>query len=305
MTVHWHADPTDDAGPAGAAVATPPVALTVAGSDCGGGAGIQADLATFAALGVHGTSAVTAVTVQDTTGVHAVHPVPVDVVLAQVECVLSDLRPSSVKVGMLGGADLTLAIAHLARAGRLPNLVVDPVLVATSGHALAGDGVAGTLATDLLPWSALITPNTDEAAALLGAAPPTTIEEQAELALALRGLGARAVVVTGGAAPSATGTDRVDVLADPDGLHVLAGPEIPTENDHGTGCTFASAAAAFLARGESTRDAVLSARAYVRHALRTSAGWRLGAGRGPVAHTRTASFETIPTQPTTSQGARR
>lgn len=283
----------------------PPTALTIAGSDSGGGAGLQADLATFAALGVHGASAVTAVTVQDTTGVHGIHVVPVDVVLAQVDCVLTDLRPAAVKIGMLGEAGLVLAVAGLAADARLPLLVVDPVLVSSSGHSLAADGVTQALRGRLLPHAEVITPNTDEAAALLDTPVATSIDEQADQAGALLALGPRAVVVTGGIARSMSGTDRVDILARANGTHVFRSPEIRTDNDHGTGCTFASATAALLAHGEPLHDAVLSARAFVRHALRTSAGWRLGAGHGPVAHTRTAFFETTPTRTPSSQGARR
>lgn len=295
--------------------AQPPVALTIAGSDSGGGAGIQADLTTFAALGVHGTTAVTAVTAQDTTGVHSAHPLPLEVVLAQLRCVLRDLRPAVVKVGMLAHPGIARAVARFAAAGRLPSLVVDPVLVSTSGHSLAADGVIRVLRHDLLPHAALITPNTDEAAALLDTTPATTVDEQADQAVALLALGPAAVVVTGGRAHDRAGragiprTDRVDVLADANGTHVYRSPEITTRNDHGTGCTFAAAAAGFLARGETTVDAVLSARAFVRHALSTSADWRHGAGRGPVAHTSTAFFEPTPTRPTThapnSQGAPR
>lgn len=286
---------------------TPPVALTIAGSDSGGGAGIQADLTTFAALGVHGASAVTAITVQDTTGVHDIHPVPVGVVLAQIECVLRDLAPAAVKVGMLGRPELSEAVARVAAAGRLPRLVVDPVLVSTSGHSLAADGVVATLREQLLPHAHLVTPNTDEAAALLGTVPARSVDEQADHAGALLAFGSRAVVVTGGTVRTPDGTERVDVLAGPAGTVVFRSPEIATDNDHGTGCTFASAAAAFLARGHTTHDAVLSARGLVRHALRTSAPWRLGSGRGPVAHTRTTCFEATP-DPTNvphSQGAPR
>ncbi|WP_076259036.1 bifunctional hydroxymethylpyrimidine kinase/phosphomethylpyrimidine kinase [Intrasporangium flavum] len=269
-------------------VGTPPVALTIAGSDSGGGAGVQADLATFAALGVHGTSAVTAVTVQDTTGVHAVHQLPADLVVAQVEAVLRDLAPAAVKVGMLGSAEVVEAVAALAAGGRLAPLVVDPVLVATSGDPLAGPGVPAALADRLLPHAALVTPNVDEAAVLLGRPPAEGVDAQAEHARDLRGaLGCGAVVVTGGAVATPRGTDRVDVLVDAGGTHVLRSREVATRNDHGTGCTFASAAAAFLAQGADPPDAVRRARAVVRRALLTSASWRLGAGRGPVAHTHT------------------
>jgi hydroxymethylpyrimidine/phosphomethylpyrimidine kinase len=266
------------------------VALTIAGSDSGGGAGLQADLATFAALGVHGASAVTAVTVQDTTGVHGIHLVPSDVVVAQVRAVLTDLRAAAVKTGMLGDTATTRAVGELAAQGLLPRLVVDPVLVSTSGHALASDGVTTAMREHLLPHAAVVTPNTDEAAALLGCAPAASLEEQTEHARALLGLGCRAVVVTGGRhcdreGRSATAAPaRVDVLATNAGVQAFRAPEIATTNDHGTGCTFASAIAAGLAIGLATLPAVEAARTFVRAALAAAAPWRLGGGRGPVSH---------------------
>lgn len=266
---------------------TPPVALTVAGSDSGGGAGIQADLTTFAAHGVHGASAVTAVTVQDTTGVHGIHLVPADLVLDQIRAVLTDLRPAAVKTGMLGGAATTHAIAALAADDLLPRLVVDPVLVSTSGHSLAGDGVTLAMRDHLLPHASLVTPNTHEAAALLGCAPAGSLDEQADQARALVALGCPTVVVTGGAFEqrgSAGGPLRVDVVATSRRVRTFAEPEIATTNDHGTGCTFASAIAAGLAHGLTALTAVEMARAFVRTALLHAAGWRIGSGRGPVSH---------------------
>lgn len=270
---------------------TPPVALTIAGSDSGGGAGIQADLATFAALGVHGASAVTAITVQDTTGVHLIRPVPVEVVVAQVEAVVTDLRPASVKTGMLGDADTTRAVGALAADCRLPHLVVDPVLVSTSGQRLAAGGVVDALREHLLPHAAVMTPNTEEAAALLGCDRAKTLDEQRAQARALLDLGCGAVVVTGGdfGRFSADGcsvplVERTDVVATPQGVLVLTDPEIDTTNDHGTGCTFASAISASLAAGLPVAAAVQVARSFVRQALRRSAPWRLGRGRGPVSH---------------------
>lgn len=269
---------------------TPPVALTIAGSDSGGGAGLQADLATFATLGVHGSSAVTAVTVQDTTGVQGIHLVPSDVVVAQVRAVLTDLRPAAVKTGMLGDTATTRAVGGLAAQGLLPQLVVDPVLVSTSGHALASDGVTAAMREHLLPHAAVVTPNTDEAAALLGCAPATSLDAQVEHARALLDLGCRAVVVTGGRYGEAGGRSataapvRVDVLATTVGVQALTAPEITTANDHGTGCTFASAVAAGLALGLATFPAVEAARTFVRAALLEAAAWRIGRGRGPVSH---------------------
>lgn len=264
---------------------TPPVALTIAGSDSGGGAGIQADLTTFAAFGVHGTSAITAITAQDTTGVHDILSIPADLVVAQVQAVLTDLPPAAVKVGMLGDPGVARAVAQLAATGRLAGLVVDPVLVSTSGHCLAAEGVVRVLVDELLPHATLVTPNADEAAALLGRSPATDLDEQVDQATALLDLGPRTVVITGSALQTDAGADRVDVVASRDQVQVLRSPQIDTDNDHGTGCTFAAAAAATLARGEAVLDAVLTARAFVRLALRSSASWRLGAGHGPVAHT--------------------
>ena len=264
----------------GPATGQPPVALTIAGSDSGGGAGIQADLATFAAHGVHGTSAITAVTVQDTLGVKGIHPVPPDVVMAQVETVLADFPVAAVKTGMLGDAEIVDVVADLARAGRLHRLVVDPVLVSTSGHALATGAAAAAIATTLVPAAFLLTPNSDEAAALLGTEPARNVAAQREQAEALRRLGAHAVVVTGGV----DGLHRVDVLASPAGAEELRGRAIATRNDHGTGCTFAAAAAAALAHGADVHAATRTAHHAVRSALTRSAGWRLGRGAGPVSH---------------------
>lgn len=270
---------------------TPPVALTIAGSDSGGGAGIQADLATFAALGVHGASAITAVTVQDTTGVHQVHHVPVEVVLAQVHAVVTDLRPTAVKTGMLGESGIVRSLGALAADGLLPQLVVDPVLVSTSGHRLAGRGVVASLREHLLPHADVITPNTDEAAVLLGCHPAASLEEQSTQARALLELGCTAVVVTGGAFARSPGghgcsnhVQRTDVVATARGVRVLAGPEIDTRNDHGTGCTFASAIAGSLATGLPLDAAVQAARSFVQQALQRAASWQLGRGRGPVSH---------------------
>jgi hydroxymethylpyrimidine/phosphomethylpyrimidine kinase len=294
-------------------VNSPPVALTIAGSDSGGGAGVQADLTTFAAHGVHGASAVTAVTVQDTTGVHGIHLVPSDVVLAQIRAVLTDLRPAAVKTGMLGGAATTNAVAALAGDGLLPCLVVDPVLVSTSGHSLAGDGVTVAMREHLLPHATVVTPNTDEAAALLGAAPAASLREQVDQARALVDLGCRTVVVTGGSFErpgGAGGPVRVDVVATPEGARTFTSPEVATTNDHGTGCTFASAIAAGLAHGQPASAAVETARAFVRTALLDAAAWRIGSGRGPVSHvhpdlrTRTETATQTPTQTVTQTQTR-
>jgi hydroxymethylpyrimidine/phosphomethylpyrimidine kinase len=246
---------------------TPPVVLTIAGSDSGGGAGIQADLKTFAALGAYGASVITAITAQNTTGVTAIHPVPADIVAAQLDAVLSDLPVAAVKVGMIGDAAVAEVVA--ARVDQLPHLVVDPVLVATSGAALGSAAFVGRL----VAYAEVLTPNRGEARALvrdLGGSP----EADAEV-LAARG--ARAVVVTGSEL-------AIDVLRY-DGLTVtLAGEPVDTANNHGSGCTFSSAIAVRLAAGDAIPEAVRAAKQYVTTALRGGRDWRLGAGPGPLNH---------------------
>jgi hydroxymethylpyrimidine/phosphomethylpyrimidine kinase len=249
---------------------TPPVVLTVAGSDSGGGAGIQADLKTFAALGVYGASVLTAVTAQNTLGVTAIHPVPVDMVAAQLDAVLADLPVVAVKVGMIGDPAVAEVIA--ARAAELPNLVVDPVLVATSGSRLSGVAAVAPL----LAYRCVLTPNRHEAGALLGRR-VTTAEEMAEAAVALAARGLRAVVVTGSEL-------AVDVVCHDGTVSVLEGVPVPAANNHGSGCTFSSAIAVRLAVGDAVPAAVAFAKRYVARALAGSLQWQLGAGAGPLDH---------------------
>lgn len=228
---------------------TPPVVLTIAGTDSGGGAGIAADLATFAALGVHGTCVVTAVTAQDTEGVHAIHPIPIGIVAAQLDVVLGDLRPAVVKTGMLGSAAVVRLVAERVVSARVtqgspsgtrPLLVVDPVLRASTGASLADHQVIAAYRDHLLPVATVATPNEDEHA----------------------------------------------VLGHPEGPHVLVtrGGAIATTNDHGTGCTHASALASYLAHGQTLPEAERKAAAFVSQQLTLSQTWDLGRGRGPVAH---------------------
>jgi hydroxymethylpyrimidine/phosphomethylpyrimidine kinase len=256
----------------------PAVVLTVAGTDSGGAAGLAADLATFAAFGVHGACVVTAVTAQDTTGVHDVHPVPLSTVEAQLDAVLSDLPVGATKTGMLGSAAVVELIARRL-AGR--PLVVDPVLVATSGAVLGDDDVVAAYRELLLPVATVVTPNAEEARALLGRdADPETAAE------ALSALGP-AVVLTGGGTTGATCTDW---LAVPRARAVaLTHSAVPTTNDHGTGCTFSAALAAHLARGADLHAAVRDASRFTAQQLHASRHWTLGRGRGPVAHTTTHS----------------
>jgi hydroxymethylpyrimidine/phosphomethylpyrimidine kinase len=254
---------------------TPPVVLTVAGTDSGGAAGIAADLAAIGHFGCHGASVVTAVTAQDTTGVHAVHAVPIHVVDAQVSAVLDDLPVAIVKTGMLGTPAVVALVAD--RLGHLP-LVVDPVLTATSGAVLGDRSVAKAYAQILLPAALVATPNHDEARALTG-----RDGTPADLAARLADLGC-AVVLTGGDV-------GVDWLALPGGTpQLLAHPPVDTTNDHGTGCTHSSALAAHLALGATVAEAAARAAAYVHQQLHLSRTWDLGRGRGPVAHTAHITF---------------
>jgi len=260
---------------------TPPVALTIAGSDSGGGAGIQADLRTFAALGVHGTTAVTAVTAQNSTEVRVVQALDPGLVAAQVRAVLDDLAPGAAKTGMLATAGIVDVVAELA--GRLPALVVDPVLVSSTGHRLLHPDAERRYREVLIPRATVLTPNVREAARLLGTE-IRTLAAQHEAARALQALGAAWVVVTGGCPTDGAGTDAVDVVADGRRTVELRARRIDTPNTHGSGCTFSAAIAAELARGASVPAAIRAAKAFVHRAVAGAAAWRLGAGHGPLDH---------------------
>lgn len=266
---------------------TPLVALTVAGSDSGGGAGIQADLKTFAAHGLHGTCAITAVTAQNTVGVLAAVALEPAFVVAQVEAVIADLPPAATKTGMLANPAVVAAVAEAAARGALANLVVDPVLVSTSGYPLMDEGGAAAFRRHLLPLACVVTPNLREAAVLTGRAVSdlTTIEAMAEVAEELRSLGPTAVVVKGGhLAATRAAAGAPDVVAGPGGTVVLEGSRVATGNDHGTGCTLSAAIAANLAVGVPALEAITRAKAYVHGALVGAAGWHLGSGHGPIDH---------------------
>jgi hydroxymethylpyrimidine/phosphomethylpyrimidine kinase len=253
---------------------TPPVLLTVAGTDSGGAAGIAADLTTFAQHGVHGAAVTTAVTAQSTVGITAVHPVPVEVIAAQLEAVVVDLRVAAVKTGMLGTPEVVALLAEQLPCTGVP-IVVDPVLIATSGAVLGDDEVARAYVEQLLPVATVITPNVDEARALLGATGPPD-----QMARELARLGP-AVVLTGGVTTGAC-TDWVAVPGeDP---VALSHPAIRTKNDHGTGCTFSAALAVHLARGLPLPKAARLAAAYTTAQLKKSRSWNLGIGRGSIAH---------------------
>lgn len=259
----------------------PLVALTIAGSDSGAGAGLQADLKAFAAMGVFGTSVVTTVTAQNTTAVLGVERLDPGFVDLQLQAVLADLPVAAVKTGMLAGSATVAVVARWASAQRLPNLVVDPVLTSSTGVRLLDDEAVRSYLDLLLPHATVVTPNLREAAVLCGG--PVDDEASMERAArALARLGPRVVVVKGGHLDDRRRAPDV-VIADGT-LHVLEDDRVDTVNDHGTGCTLSAATAARLALGDTPLDAVTTAKRYVSKALRGAAGWRLGAGRGPLDH---------------------
>lgn len=257
-----------------------PVALTIAGSDSGGGAGIQADLKTFSALGVYGASVVTAVTAQNTRAVTAVEGVSPAVVAAQIDAVLGDIAVHAVKIGMLAAPEVVEAVADGLARHEGP-VVLDPVMVAKSGDALLRDDAVEALARRLLPRADLLTPNLPEAARLLGAEPAETLEAMEAQGRALLGRGARAVLVKGGHAAGAVCTD---LLVTRGGCATLSAPRIPTRNTHGTGCSLSSAVAAWLARGAALEEAVGRAHGWLQGAIRAADGLGVGHGHGPVHH---------------------
>jgi hydroxymethylpyrimidine/phosphomethylpyrimidine kinase len=260
---------------------TPPVALTIAGSDSGAGAGIQADLKTFAALGVFGTTAVTALTAQNTATVAAVHVPPPEFLDAQISTVLDDFEVRAVKTGMLANTTVAATVARRAELGHLPNLVVDPVLVTSSGHPLLEAGAERVYLERLFPQALVVTPNMGEAA-LLVRRRVINVDGMVAAALELWRSGARFVVVKGG--HLADDEDAVDVVFDGDDVTLLRSPRVPSANTHGTGCTFASAIAAHLAVGDDVVTAVRAAKDFVTAAIAGAAGWKLGAGHGPLDH---------------------
>jgi len=253
--------------------------LIIAGSDSGGGAGIQADIKAVMALGGYAATAITALTAQNTLGVHGVLPVPADFVRLQMDAVLDDIGADAVKTGMLGSAETVQAVAEaLRRRSASMLLVIDPVMVAKGGARLLDDPAIAALRCDLLPLATLLTPNIPEAEALTGL---TILDHAAarRAALALLELGAQAVLLKGG---HMQGSVVQDILATPAGIEVIEAPRIDTRHTHGTGCTLASAAAAGLAQGMALPDAVRRATAYVHAAILAAPG--LGAGHGPLGH---------------------
>lgn len=255
-----------------------PVSLTIAGSDSGGGAGIQADLKTFQAFGTFGTTAITAITVQNTHGVYGIHAVPVETVRSQIRAVAEDLHPAACKTGMLATAELVRAVAGSVRDFDLPNFVLDPVMVASSGDRLLDRDAEQTIIEVLLPLARVITPNLDEAPILAGF-PVDTIDAMRRAAEALVERGAGAALVKGGHLP---GDELVDILFDGAEWHEWRRPRIVTRDTHGTGCTLSAAIAAGLAHGRPLRTAVEDALDFVHRAMQQAPG--LGGGHGPLNH---------------------
>ena len=265
---------------------TPPAAryarvLSIAGSDSGGGAGIQADLKTIASLGCYGMTAITAITAQNTQGVRAIQTLPPELLSQQIDAVVEDIGVDAVKIGMLHDVSVIRAVADAIRRHRFAHVVLDPVMVATSGDKLITESSVDRLVDELFPLATLITPNLDEAAWLLrlNAIEVDALEDTAHL---LQVLGAPAVLLKGGHLP---GPQLVDLLLLPGGqIERWEAPRIPTRNTHGTGCTLSSAIASYLALGEPLADAVAKGRNYVREALLAGADMQLGHGHGPLNH---------------------
>jgi hydroxymethylpyrimidine/phosphomethylpyrimidine kinase len=258
-----------------------PIAVTIAGSDSGGGAGIQADLKTFSALGVYGASVITALTAQNTQGVQGIHDVPVVFIRQQMASVFADLPVTAVKVGMLSQARIIESVAAGLDQAAAPNVVLDPVMVATSGDRLLSIDAVEALRDILMPRALLVTPNLHEAAVLTGEAVASTEDQMQAQGEALLAKGAQAVLVKGG---HGNGRQSVDLLVEAAGVTRFAAPRIDTRNTHGTGCTLSAAIAAGLARGLDLHEAVGEAKAYLTAALGSADRLRIGHGAGPVHH---------------------
>ena len=270
-------------------VPVPPKAMTIAGSDSGGGAGIQADLKTFAALGVYGTSVLTAITAQNTRGVFAVAEVPEEVVAAQIDVVLEDIGADAAKTGMLSSAAIIEAVADRMEAWGTP-LIVDPVMVAKSGDRLLQESAVGALKARLLPLALVVTPNIPEAEVLSGR-PIVTDEDARAAARAIAALGPRYVIVKGGHRAG----DPVDLVYDGNAFTEVPGERIETRNNHGTGDTYSAAIAAYLAHGLAVPVAIVAAKRYLTEALRAS--YAVGDGHSPVNHFHAVRIPDVPTEP--------
>jgi len=260
---------------------TTPAALTIAGSDSSGGAGIQADLKTFAALGVYGASVITALTAQNTQGVTGIHQVPPDFVTAQIDAVFADLDIGAVKIGMVAEPSVIGAIAAGLQRWSPKHVVLDPVMVATSGDRLLAHDAVEALRAKLVPRASILTPNLPEAAALLGEPVASSEAAIADQGRRLLALGCPAVLIKGG---HGQGSESIDYLVRASGAIALAAPRVATRNTHGTGCSLSSAIAAGLAKGEDLETAVRNAKAFVTAAIAASDRFSVGRGHGPIHH---------------------
>ena len=262
---------------------TYPIVLSIAGSDSSGGAGIQADLKTFSALGVYGATAITAITAQNTRGVHAQCPIPPEMVYDQITAVVEDLHPSFVKIGMLSNVGIVLAVAEALSKYSL-SIVLDPVMVSSSGHRLLSVEAQDIVKQKLLPMAMLITPNLPEMEALTEL-PLSTYGEKEKAAKHLLDSGAKAILLKGG---HEEGSVKTDILftSSPDGIlsSLFSSESIPTRNIHGTGCTLSSAITAYLARGHKLEEAITAAKKFITEAIRSGADIEIGEGFGPVNH---------------------
>ncbi len=259
----------------------PPIALTIAGSDSSGGAGIQADLKTFSALGVYGASVIAALTAQNTQGVTAIHDVPDAFITAQMDAVFADLKVAAVKIGMLSRPGAIRAVAAGLVRHAPPAVVLDPVMVAASGARLLSDDALSTLRDELLPLADVITPNLPEAATLLGTEPAADEAQMEDQGRRLIALGAKAVLMKGG---HGSGSESVDLLVTPQDTTRFAAPRHATRNTHGTGCTLSSAIAAGLAGGADLPTAIARAKSYITGAIAAADTLEVGSGHGPVHH---------------------
>ncbi|GHA14325.1 bifunctional hydroxymethylpyrimidine kinase/phosphomethylpyrimidine kinase [Oceanisphaera arctica] len=259
-----------------------PIVLTIAGSDSGGGAGIQADIKAISATGGYACSVITALTAQNTRGVSAVHPVPQDMIRAQLEAVFSDLQVTAVKVGMLGDSATIRTVAEVLRRYRPAHLVVDPVMVTANGDMLLAEEAVNSLRQELLPLADVITPNLPEAAALIGSPLPATLAEVESLFEGLAGLDCAAVLLKGGFLQQESRSP--DWLLRGGEVRCFDTPRVITANTHGTGCTLSAALACYLGQGLSMDLAVSSAKHYIDRAILAGSGLRIGQGRGPVEH---------------------
>ncbi|MDN3681000.1 bifunctional hydroxymethylpyrimidine kinase/phosphomethylpyrimidine kinase [Vibrio tapetis subsp. quintayensis] len=273
---------TSASSPISAVHSTTPIVLTIAGSDSGGGAGIQADIKAMSATGSYACSVITAITAQNTLGVSAIFPIPLEHVEKQLDAVFTDLNIVAVKVGMLADCDIIRVVAAKLNQYKPQFLVVDPVMVATSGDLLLQESAITTLKTELLPMADVITPNLPEGAALIGCDIPKTEQQMTEMVAQLRGLGAHSVLLKGGHLEQDDNSNDLLILSD-DVAH-LSAKRVNTKNTHGTGCTLSSAIASYLAQGHGLLESVKLGKSYISNAIAHADQLDVGKGHGPVHH---------------------